>query len=272
MAKRAKKKVPLRKNKSNHSSNRRKKKSKASKRLSINTLLIGVALLSLGVCLIIKEYPHWSNYSAAPDANAYIAFKNAVGDQQQEMHKNWSIHTPDGALILHTAEDFVYHCLVDSVFAYWYGTPWDFNGTTRTPGKGMIACGYFVTTTLEDIGFRLERRLLAQQAASIIINTLCTKSSIRSFNKIKLLKKFMDMQQNGIYILGLDTHVGFLIKSIEGLHIVHSSYSGNRQVSKEAWDKSTVMSRSKMFMVGSMTGNKALFQKWIASEKIPLQR
>lgn len=234
--------------------------------------MLGVALLSLGVCLGIKEYPNWQNYSPKPGVNAYVSFKATVGNQQQEMHKKWSTHSSNSVFFLYSAEHYVYHCLVDSAFGYWYGTPWDFNGTTRTPGKGKIACGYFVTTTLEDIGFRLERRLLAQQAASVIINTLCTKSSIRSFAKIKILKKFMDTQQNGIYILGLDTHVGFLIKSIEGLHIVHSSYSGNRQVSKESWDKSMVMSKSKLFMVGSMTGNKALYQKWIAAEKIPMHR
>ena len=46
---------------------------------------------------------------------------------------------------------------IDAQFEHWKGTPWDFNGTTRTPGEGAIACGYFVTTVLEQAGFKIER-------------------------------------------------------------------------------------------------------------------
>ena len=31
--------------------------------------------------------------------------------------------------------------VVDSLLPCWYGTPWDFNGITETPGQGKIACG-----------------------------------------------------------------------------------------------------------------------------------
>lgn len=39
--------------------------------------------------------------------------------------------------------------ITQKVFPYWYGTKWDFNGTTEMPQEGSIACGYFVTTTYE---------------------------------------------------------------------------------------------------------------------------
>src|SRR6188474_3208784 len=45
----------------------------------------------------------------------------------------------------------------DSLFTCWLGTPWDFYGTTQTPGKGKIACGYFVTTLLRDMGASVNR-------------------------------------------------------------------------------------------------------------------
>ena len=38
--------------------------------------------------------------------------------------------------------------LTDKIFPYWYGTDWDFNGTTQKPNEGKIACGYFVTCLL----------------------------------------------------------------------------------------------------------------------------
>lgn len=42
--------------------------------------------------------------------------------------------------------------IIDSLMPCWYGTPWDFNGCTTEPGKGSIACGYFVSTVLRDAG------------------------------------------------------------------------------------------------------------------------
>ena len=220
----------------------------------------------------IKQQDSWFKTASSSEASNYAAFKDAVLQQQQFWQKTWKNNPQQRAVHLNSVEDYIQHSLVDSVFAYWYGTPWDFNGTTRIPKQGQIACGYFVTTTLEDMGFKLERRLLAQQAASVIIKTLCKKKSIRVFAKIKTLKNYFDTQNDGIYILGLDTHVGFLIKSTEGLHIVHSSYSGHKQVRKEAWNQSKVMSTSKLFMVGSITGNTALFQQWINGQIIALRR
>ena len=55
---------------------------------------------------------------------------------------------------------------IDAHFEHWKGTPWDFNGTTRIPGQGTIACGYFVTTALQDAGFDLPRYRCGQMAES----------------------------------------------------------------------------------------------------------
>ena len=42
-------------------------------------------------------------------------------------------------------------------FKAWYFTPWTFNGYSETPKEGSIACGYFVTTTLSDMRFKVPR-------------------------------------------------------------------------------------------------------------------
>jgi hypothetical protein len=44
--------------------------------------------------------------------------------------------------------------------------------TSETPGRGEIACGYFVSTVLRDAGFGVERVRLAQQASERIVRTL----------------------------------------------------------------------------------------------------
>ena len=79
---------------------------------------------------------------------------------------------------------------------YWVETKWDFNGVSRVSRQGSIACGYFVTTVLEDIGFKLNRIKLSQQASSVMIFNLCANvkrlSTPFDFKKTSLpLQKMM---------------------------------------------------------------------------------
>jgi hypothetical protein len=46
--------------------------------------------------------------------------------------------------------------LLNHIYPYWYGTGWNYNGTTEIPKVGETACGYFVSTTLKHIGFQIE--------------------------------------------------------------------------------------------------------------------
>src|SRR5688500_17600336 len=54
--------------------------------------------------------------------------------------------------VIDEARAYLTQSVYNEVFPYWYGTGWDFNGTTETPGQGKIACGYFVSTVLRDAG------------------------------------------------------------------------------------------------------------------------
>src|SRR4029453_1954809 len=62
-----------------------------------------------------------------------------------------------------TSKQALINNIRDSLFVCWYGTAWDFNGITEEPGKGKIACGYFVTTILRDLGIPVKRYKHAQR-------------------------------------------------------------------------------------------------------------
>ena len=90
--------------------------------------------------------------------------------------------------------------------SYWSGTGWDYNGVSRTPGQGSIACGYFVTTLLQDLGFSVERVRLAQAASSIMIGELTTNQ--RTFNSLDDMLQFIEKGPVfGIYIAVSYTHL-----------------------------------------------------------------
>lgn len=234
--------------------------------------MVWTTIFSVAVCLGIRSYFSDEDIEEIEKAEVALLTYDATKDRIHQMRlvyeQDWNDNVLLPAKLKKEAKEYLYNTLTDTIFSEWYGTPWDFNGITQKPRSGKIACGYFVTTTLEHCGFNLPRVKLAQQAASIIIKNLCHPNSIKTYKAIKDLKSYMDKQDDGLYLLGLDTHVGYLWKSKTELFFVHSSYSGNKQVSKEKWNESIVMSKSKIFMVGDLLGSDGLVEAWIKGERI----
>lgn len=161
----------------------------------------------------------------------------------------------------------LYSVMTDSVFPYWMGTEWDFNGISNVPGKGMIACGYFVSTTLKHIGFNLNRYKLAQQAASTVIDILCDSSKIHSYSMETALKQFTSLGNNKLYVVGLDYHVGFIAVENNVVYFIHSDYF-NGKVLKEEAEFSKAFKNTAAYVFGEITNNKTLLNKWKTGIKI----
>jgi len=224
-----------------------------------------------------KDYPSYyhSLHPMGVDKKLgkYTDLKNRINAKQRrftieyptvdQAHKN-------GLVTL--AKNYLYTTMCDSVFSHWYGTQWDFNGTTQEPRKGQIACGYFVTTTLKHAGFDINRVQLAQQAASKIITTMCGKGKTKVIGNSneKALSKYIGNQKDGIFIVGLDNHVGFIQKKGSKQYFIHSSGLSPQQVVREKLLESKAIKKSDAYYVGNLLENKTNIIKWIKKEKIKL--
>jgi hypothetical protein len=127
--------------------------------------------------------------------------------------------------IIEEARIYLTTIISKKVFEQWYGTKWDFNGTTRTPQKGEIACGYFVTTVLVDVGFKLPRIKWAQSASEVFIKKL-SPNNLKRFTDRPLseIKKYLNAAGDGLYLVGLDNHVGFVLVDGKSISFIHSNY------------------------------------------------
>lgn len=124
------------------------------------------------------------------------------------------------------AREVIERGLVDLIDP-WVGTTWEFSGTTQEPGRGAIACGYFVTTLLRDAGLKLERVRLAQLASEYLVRTVAPERRIWRFRKGdvgEVLQK-VRQQPERWFVVGLDLHVGLLLR-LDGGEVLmcHSSY------------------------------------------------
>lgn len=233
-----------------------------------NRLLISWTIICLSLAWAWHSYQNYNAFDLEAHTQAYQTAKAEIHQKRLSYEQDWKKNPTKLPVLRSMARDYLLEQLTQHIFPAWHHTTWDFNGTSTEPRKGAIACGYFVTTTLEHCSLQLPRVKLAQQAASIIINQLCQAKSIRWFSQRKNFQAYLKQQPEGLYILGLDTHVGFLWKTVDKTYFIHSSNSGKRSVQQEPWESSVVIQRSKALVIGNLLDNELLLDHWIKGSAI----
>lgn len=166
------------------------------------------------------------------------------------------------------ARNYLLDVIGTDLFDRWYGTPWDFNGTTRVPGEGTIACGYFVTTILDDAGFALPRVKWAQLAAEPMILKMAPTAARFRDKSVTDVEAWLDTQGDGLYAVGLDNHVGFILRTKGVARFVHSSFFGAGEgVMNEALDGQTPFIISRYRVIGKLLDD-AMVRKWIEGARL----
>ena len=208
-----------------------------------------------------------------PDPERYAVLKEEAERWRLEFSKRYREARTDAArkVVIGDARVFL-EMLLPDMMSCWLGTPWDFNGTSETPGEGNIACGYFVATLLRDAGFRVHRYRLARQPSQNILRTFLPSSELSLRVGVPYPDYASELRQMepGIRIVGLDTHVGFIVGRAGAFRFVHSSGSEPWCVVDESEEDATVLERSNYRVQGSLTANPAVIRKWLLGEKFPV--
>jgi hypothetical protein len=155
----------------------------------------------------------------------YQALLKTISAKREEFKNAFTIADPsEKDSIVKSAREYIYTTITKDIFSYWYGTPWEFYGMTRTPREGTIACGYFVTGVLTDAGFNIPRIAWAQCASETFIKKLGTTVHRYSNKDIVYFERQIKEMGYGLYVVGLDSHVGFISNDSTGTKFVHSGY------------------------------------------------
>jgi len=148
---------------------------------------------------------------------------------------------PDRARILAEASA-VFLGSLDDLIAPWLGTPWGLgsNSTARRPHEpGMtVGCSYFVTSMLQGAGVELDNRYHFAQAPALQIQRSLVgggRAAVHRFLSIapdELARRIAALG-DGLYLIGLSNHVGFVVVRGDDVRFVHASYTQGRVVSSE---------------------------------------
>jgi hypothetical protein len=174
------------------------------------------------------------------------------------------------AALIAEARKVVTRSIYADLFPSWYGTDWDFNGTTESPQQGKIACGYFVSTVLRHAGWRVERTRLAQQASENIIRSLTRDPFIKRFRRVAIddFIKAVKEWGPGLYVVGLDIHVGFMVNTGGEVYFIHSSYVEPYMVVREKASESRILIASNYRVLGKIVADDLLIEKWLLGKEI----
>jgi hypothetical protein len=186
---------------------------------------------------------------------------------RQTLAPQWS---KDKAGTRKKAKQALLEYLDGQAFPAWSGTPWAFSGTSTTPKEGTIACGYFVTTVMEQAHLRIERVRLAQQASAFLVSTLARGSAVEWLRPAGAKEALTEMRSrfpDGLLVVGFDLHVGFIRVDGERAQFCHSSYLEPGVVTCE--DPLTSGAFVSGVYVVADALNDALLDDWVLGHAVP---
>lgn len=166
-------------------------------------------------------------------------------------------------------KDYLLYQFENNIYPEWVGTPWDYNGYTNTPKQSSIACGYFVSTSLKHMGFNWNRYELAKMYSQQIVEDITDTAFV--FDNITQLNTYVRYQPDNLYILGLSSHVGLILKRNGNIWFIHSNYYGNKGPDKERLFESDALKDSDVFWCGKFLTSSNI-KKWLNGTEYKLVR
>jgi hypothetical protein len=185
--------------------------------------------------------------------------------------------------ILKEAEVYIANRFYTDIAPAWLGTPWTMavindglQPNARVPheeGKG-VSCSWFVVSALENMGLRIGNP--GGFAGTIAVHLQRSlsphKKDFKRFYHVSPtdLKKRMVKWGDGLYIVGLNCHIGFLHVSGNAVTFIHSNYTSPQEVLMEPIDESDAIAFSEDagYVVSALFKDNRLIHHWLTGTKV----
>jgi hypothetical protein len=233
-----------------------------------------LANFSLKVFLIISilSYSPKNNHNNYETLKDYNAVRNNILLKKAQLKSKFIAcrTNEDKNIVLENSRQLLTASLTDEIIPFWYGTKWTFEGHSEIPNQGSVACGYFVSTTLNHVGMKINRYKLAQKGPEDEPKTIQPGKKTEKIKNISveaLKTHFINTKKDGIYFIGLDFHVGYILKSGNEVSFIHSNYINSEGVIKENISTSKAII-STTYCIADITYNDVLVKKWLMGEVI----
>ncbi len=204
--------------------------------------------------------------AALVSGKTYHEIKDDIHNSRKRFAERYpSLSAPNNDQSLAEICNFWVDAVGNDLFKKWEHTRWDYNGTTDEPKQGAIACGYFVTTVLRDMGLKINRGKLAICPSSVMMKSLTPRQKINNLSNLSYpdFNDALTRLGKGVYIIGLDFHTGFIVNDGTENWFIHSYFVQRVGVIKESVLNSMALRSSKTRWLVSLTADKTFLSRWL---------
>ncbi len=223
--------------------------------------------------------------AAGFDARQYEQTLDRIEDARRELARQFAAATgrAERDRIRTRARQYVVAAIRDRIFPAWMGTPWGLgkSSTSLRPHQQemTVGCSYFVTSVLLNAGLRLDSRYRFAQAPALRIQRALApaRADLHRFLSIPAaeLDAGIAALGDGLYLIGLNNHIGFVTVTGDRVEIVHASYVAPRVVKVEPVLESPVIenSREAGYFVTPLFSDAGdfLIDHWLAGDAVALE-
>lgn len=190
-------------------------------------------------------------------------------------------------LVRTSARAFVASTIINDIFPVWMGTPWTMYAVKDglkpdalmpcEEGKG-ISCSYFIASVLTNAGLYLESRSRFAGAIALHIQRSLAPAfeDLHRYHKVtpEQLEKKLTALGEGLYLVGLNCHVGFIVVKKDEARFVHASYVEPYMVVDERVSKSLAIENSikSGYVVTPLFQDDRLIEFWMEGKTVPLEK
>jgi len=211
-----------------------------------------------------------------------------VKKKQKALSTLWSQASSEDAKdkVRTAARKFLARTIVDDILPAWKGTPWTMYAVKdglkpdalmpNEKGKGT-SCSYFVASVLTNAGLKLESRAAFAKVIAVRIQKSLAPEprDLHRYHKVspeKLEQKLLSLGP-GLYLVGLNCHIGFITVGDKKVRFVHASYLEPYRVVEEALTKSQAIEKSfkSGYVVTPLFQDDRLVEFWLEGRPVPLQ-
>jgi hypothetical protein len=214
--------------------------------------------------------------------------RETIEKTRAKLAKQWKAEKTDEQRrkVRDEARRFVVSTIVQDIFPAWMGTPWTMYAIEdglkpdalypHEEGKGT-SCSYFVATVLVNAGLVLEtRKKFAGGIASHIQRSLAPdEEDLHRWWKTTPgeLEEKVTALGDGLYLVGLNCHIGFIVVEGKEARFVHASYLEPWKVVDEKLSKAEAIVRSEKsgYVVTALFQDDRLIEHWLTAEPVPFQ-
>jgi len=184
-----------------------------------------------------------------------------------EAYKN-ARSSAETAQVLKNAAQYLEEAVGEEIIYFWYGTRFDRNGTFLSPEIGKIPCSYFAVTMLMQAGMKADRTKLSQQNAQTIAKILGGRNNLQRFSTRESAEKFVKEKGRGLYVIGFDTHVGFLYNNGHNVYLIHSTPSPPNTVARHPIQSARSFDTNDYYDIAKISDNTSLIQNWLLGKQV----